>query len=160
MDWGLVSGWGLVSLVPPVGGGSVGVVPHEGMHLTLPGPIIGGIDQSCPHWILPHVAPLLKVALPLAKLAVKEVLLPDWFFVRPWPRPRDLRPPVGHPVRYRDQWDSCRRAKEVKVVRHHNVASYQPIIRPLPFTQQCFHRRRAGQQQTPVGHDLRDIEDD
>src|SRR5437868_14102244 len=114
-----------------------GFLQHERLDLTLPLPFISACNQAGTHGVLPHVIPLLTIALARAQHVIKELFLPDSsgeIELARYPLACPLLP-CPHKERQflRIQFGS---AKEMNMIGHDHIAANCPtvtIVRIPPF---------------------------
>ncbi len=122
-------------------------------HIHLPGiwPGLRVLEQACSNRIHPNVIPFRVVVFPAPKLRVPVLALPDRFLTGVGPAPRHEITPVQNPIS-QAVIRTCRSAEQMDVIRHHHVASDEPVIGRFPRRDQQGVRIRVRQQRTPPLH--------
>jgi len=132
-------------------------MPDERVQFTLKWPVFRSFDESILDWIFPEIKPFLMVAFAVAQLTVEKIFLPDWLFVRMRPPAGCISTPELNPLVQRRNGHRRGRAKDMQMIRHDSITTYQPMIRLAPRIEQQRHDFSPRQQRTALVHANRDI---
>lgn len=138
-----------MKLVPPV---TSRVRATGGRSTRLARAVFGTRAEFGHEGILPEVEPFLAVTLSSAKLAVEKIFLPDRFLVLARPLARRGRTPEFHPLFQQCGGHHGRRAEEMDVLRHDDVAADKPVVGESPSVQDGVHGIGAVDQRAAFVH--------
>ena len=126
---------GVAELRPP----RSSIVPFQNIEFTLIGPVFCALDITVTHWVVFHIFPFFRVRFSAPQLPVPEISLPNRQLISMWPCSRDVIFPKGDPILKRAWRKSIWRAKQMDVIRHHDVATDAPEIRRFPSVDNALH---------------------
>jgi hypothetical protein len=131
----LTSSLGVARLRPPL----KLVVPVENIEFALIEPVFCALDMAVTHWVVLHIFPFFGVRFSAPQLPVPEISLPKRQLIS-MPCSRDVIFPKSDPILKRAWRKRIRRAEQMNVIWHDDVAADTPGVGGLPCRDDSLRR--------------------
>ena len=132
----LTSSLGVAELRPPFNL----IVTVENIEFALVRPVFSASDIAVSNRIIHYIIPFLRVRFSAPQLPVSEISLPKRQLISMWPCSRDVIFPKSDPILKRAWRKRIRRAEQMNVIWHDDVAADTPGVGGLPCRDDSLRR--------------------